>query len=347
MRTRVEKHLPPDRRCFVISPIGSPDSEARRRADKILRHVIKPVCAELGFAARRADELSEPSLITRAVVQELLASDLVIADLTGANPNVYYELAIRHFIGRPVVQLIEAGEHIPFDVSDVNTIKVDHRDLDSVEAAKESLATLIRNGIAVTVHETPITAVLERLGISVQGVSRVAKSLAEQFENLSQQIIEELTSARKERDLLWRTLRSSQEAPPAGVAEPSSNGDFSGLWQSNLGYVRLIQDGNALYGSYEYKLSATWIGEIRGKIVNDRIIFHWRWTDRERLRGLGYWDTAGRGLVGRWYYQTELNRSLNDLERDPGYFDREEIKIGTGEDRTWNLSRADVKIQVV
>lgn len=61
---------------------------------------------------------------------------MVVADLTGKNPNVFYELAIRHALRRPYVQVIQKGERIPFDVAGVRTIEVDHRDVDSVGAAR-------------------------------------------------------------------------------------------------------------------------------------------------------------------------------------------------------------------
>lgn len=86
--------------CFVIAPIGEPGSETRRRSDQILNHVIKPVAKQAGYAAVRADEEGEPGLITHQVIQHLLDDPLVIADLTGRNPNVFYELAIRHAINK-------------------------------------------------------------------------------------------------------------------------------------------------------------------------------------------------------------------------------------------------------
>ncbi|MHC4204732.1 MAG: hypothetical protein ACYSTT_08775, partial [Planctomycetota bacterium] len=147
MKTPSGKIVPDihDKHCFVISPIGPEGSEIRHRADNILRYIIKPICSEMGFTAYRADDMTQPSMITQRVMREIINADLVIADLIGANPNVYYELAVRHFTGKPVIQLIEKGEHIPFDVSDINTILIDHTDLDSVHRAKEKLKAFILN----------------------------------------------------------------------------------------------------------------------------------------------------------------------------------------------------------
>jgi len=84
--------------CFVIAPIGQEESETRNRSDLVLKHIIKPAAEECGYKAVRADEISEPGIITTQVIQRLIDDDLVIADLTERNPNVFYELAIRHAI---------------------------------------------------------------------------------------------------------------------------------------------------------------------------------------------------------------------------------------------------------
>jgi hypothetical protein len=133
------------KKCFVIAPIGEEGSEIRNRSDKVLEHIITPTVEECGYESIRADEISEPGIITSQIIQHLIDDDLVIADLTGRNPNVYYELAIRHVVKKPIVQIIQAGESIPFDVAGTRTIHVDHRDLDSVANCKRELINQIHS----------------------------------------------------------------------------------------------------------------------------------------------------------------------------------------------------------
>ena len=133
------------KKCFVISPIGEEGSEMRERSDKVLEHIIKPPVEECGYECMRADEISEPGIITSQIIQHLIDDDLVVADLTGRNPNLYYELAVRHVVRKPIVQVIQAGESIPFDVAGTRTIHVDHRDLDSVADCKLELVKQIRS----------------------------------------------------------------------------------------------------------------------------------------------------------------------------------------------------------
>lgn len=63
----------------------------------------------------RADRIARPRRITDAIVQAILSSDLVVADLTGENPNVFYELGLAHAAGCDAV-LLTQDRSIPFDV---------------------------------------------------------------------------------------------------------------------------------------------------------------------------------------------------------------------------------------
>ena len=131
--------------CFVIAPIGEPESDIRKRSDRVLKHIIRPAVESCGYKAVRADEIAEPGMITNQIIRHVVDDPLVIADLTGQNPNVFYELAIRHYIGKPLIQIINKVEDIPFDVGSMRTIEVDHQDLDSVEKAKTEIQRQIQS----------------------------------------------------------------------------------------------------------------------------------------------------------------------------------------------------------
>lgn len=107
--------------CFVVSPIGDPGSEERNRADGILDEIIRPAL-EPQYRVERADHDKTPGIVTETIIGNLMEADLVVADLTGNNANVFYELAIRHATGKPVVQVIENGNKLPFDIQAINTV---------------------------------------------------------------------------------------------------------------------------------------------------------------------------------------------------------------------------------
>ncbi|MDR2948835.1 MAG: hypothetical protein LBV71_06470 [Prevotella sp.] len=131
--------------CFVISPIGEEGSETRERSDQILKHIITEPVKQLGYEVIRADKISEPGIITTQIIEYIVSAELVVADLTERNPNVFYELAVRHAVRKPLVQMIRKGDAIPFDVAATRIIQFDLHNLDSVAAAKEEIASQVKS----------------------------------------------------------------------------------------------------------------------------------------------------------------------------------------------------------
>lgn len=133
------------RKCFVVSPIGDVGSEIRKNADQLYQHIIKPVCEKCGFEAQRVDEFNTSESITQDILDALNEFDLVIADLTGHNPNVFFEIGYRTKSQKPIIHLKRKGEAIPFDVSTIRTFEYDLTDLDMVTVTKERLEQVILN----------------------------------------------------------------------------------------------------------------------------------------------------------------------------------------------------------
>ena len=172
--------------CFVIAPIGEEDSKTRKRSDQILKYIVNPAAAECGYKAIRADQISEPGIITSQVIQHIVEDPLVIADLTDRNPNVFYELAIRHALKKPLVQIIKRDETIPFDVAATRTIFVDHQDLDSVEKAKGEIVKQIKSVEKdASQIDTPISVALDLQSLK-QSDNPEQRSLADMVEAISQ-----------------------------------------------------------------------------------------------------------------------------------------------------------------
>lgn len=159
-----------DKICFVIAPIGEEDTSERKRSDEVLKYVISPVAEQQGYRAVRADNISLPGVITTQVIEHLLNDPLVVADLTDSNPNVFYELAVRHATRKPIVQMIEEGQKIPFDVAPNRTIRVNYRNMTSVEACKQELLRQIKS-IEKNPDEvySPISTTIDLLSYRVQG----------------------------------------------------------------------------------------------------------------------------------------------------------------------------------
>jgi len=97
------------RTCFLIAPIGLPGTEVRQRSELVLTHIVRPAAEASGYEVVRADQLSVPGSITGQIVRLILDADIVIADISGLNPNVMYELGIRHAAALPAIQLAAKG----------------------------------------------------------------------------------------------------------------------------------------------------------------------------------------------------------------------------------------------
>lgn len=115
--------------AFYVTPIGAEDSLQRKHSDLFLSTLIEPATEKFGLKVVRADRIEKPGMITRQVIQYLVEARLVIADLSFHNPNVFYELGIRHMVRKPVVQIIQKSDNIPFDVNQLRTIPIDNTDI--------------------------------------------------------------------------------------------------------------------------------------------------------------------------------------------------------------------------
>jgi len=140
--------------CFVIAPIGADGNEDRKHSDMVLEQLIRKALEKgSDWEVIRADEITSPGMISGQVIEYLLHSGLVIADLSFHNPNVFYELAIRHLIGLPTVHLIRKGDKIPFDLKDFRTIEIDTTDKYDLVAKLDTYRAEISNHMRQAVAE--------------------------------------------------------------------------------------------------------------------------------------------------------------------------------------------------
>lgn len=108
--------------CFFVTPIGDDKSQVRRKTDGLINQVLIPTLSELDFEVICSHQMDNSGSITGLIIRSLINSDLVVVNLTGLNPNVMYELAVRHAKRKPVVCIAEYGTILPFDVNDERTI---------------------------------------------------------------------------------------------------------------------------------------------------------------------------------------------------------------------------------
>lgn len=95
--------------CFVLMPF------CKKWSDRIWKKHIKPIVEKYGMICLRADDLYGPNVM-EDVAKGIIESRIIIADITGRNPNVFYELGVSHSIGKDVIILTQKESDIPFDI---------------------------------------------------------------------------------------------------------------------------------------------------------------------------------------------------------------------------------------
>ncbi len=171
------------RKAFFISPIGDASSSERHRSDVVLVHILKPVLVpKYVDEIERADRMADPGEITPAIVNAIVDADLIIADLSDANPNVYYELAIAHAFAKPVIHIIEEGHTPRFDVKDVRAFPYGIA-VDKADAAKIALGEAASIATGRGNHPTLVSRAAE-LRAAATSENPVERQLAEIREQL-------------------------------------------------------------------------------------------------------------------------------------------------------------------
>lgn len=147
--------------CFFIAPIGTDGSEERQHSDLVMGSLLEPALEEFGLDLVRADAIAEPGMITSQVIRYLIQAPLVVADLTFHNPNVFYELALRHAVKRPVVQIIRSSDKIPFDIQPFRTVVLDMTDIYSfvpkIETYRAEVSSQIRSALQQSTSQNPLS----------------------------------------------------------------------------------------------------------------------------------------------------------------------------------------------
>jgi hypothetical protein len=140
---------------FTIQQIGAKESPDRRRADDIFECIIVPAVKEVGLKPYRADLDHTPGAITPKMLSDLLSARAVIADLTGRNPNVFYELGITHSFARPVISLADSAVTLPFDAKDERVIEIGDYSSNGLSARQGQRAvTALSESLKIVLNES-------------------------------------------------------------------------------------------------------------------------------------------------------------------------------------------------
>lgn len=123
-------------KAFVIMPFNE-------EFDSVYQELIKlPLEEKHGFDVGKANDMDSQQNILRTIMAGISDSDVIIADLTTSNPNVFYELGIAHAVGKPVVLLTQSIEDVPFDLQSYNLIQYSTH-ISGFNKAKEDISSRV------------------------------------------------------------------------------------------------------------------------------------------------------------------------------------------------------------
>jgi hypothetical protein len=159
------------KRCFVVMGFGIKTDYATGRMldlNKSYRLLIKPVVESKGMECVRADEIIHSGSIDVHMYNELLKADVVIADLSTANVNAFYELGIRHAL-RPYTTIVVSEDKLsyPFDLNHIKITSYTHLgnaiDFEEVERFRTELGKVLQEVLDKQKPDSPVYTYLDHL----------------------------------------------------------------------------------------------------------------------------------------------------------------------------------------
>lgn len=133
------KVIPPKKKCFVIMPFSSTKNCTEEQWIDIFENTIKPAVDESGFDYECFRASLVIGNIIRDIFDNLYTADVVIADLTDRNANVFYELGVRHALRNATILIAQDFEHIPFDLKTNATLIYDWKTKSGREEFKQKI----------------------------------------------------------------------------------------------------------------------------------------------------------------------------------------------------------------
>jgi hypothetical protein len=227
--------------CFVVMGYGKKTDYLQEKTfdlDKSYKYIIKPAVEAAGYVCIRADEIQHAGNINVPMYEQLFDADLVIADLSTANLNAFFELGVRYALRpRTTIVIAEKGFKIPFDMGQVVVRSYEHLgegiDFGEVERMRMALTTACREVTAAERTDSPVYTFLANL------TPPALRKVAEAAEGAARvQTEEALAAATDEHERA--ALTSPLAALMRGAMEARKAGDFRTA-RAILGGVKAAQ----------------------------------------------------------------------------------------------------------
>jgi hypothetical protein len=318
-------------KCFVIMPFGNRLVDPRRASelDLLYDELIKPAIESVTVPGRpterlichRGDKECAPGEIITHIVENLVLADIAIADLSGRNPNVFYELGVRHAVNDNTILIAQAEEEIPFDLRGQRYI-IYQCDFEGGVRLRNALVRTVEDILkAPRKIDNPVRRYLydqEKDKIEARGTPPgydIVKELLSEIGNLRNDFKGQLNDIR-------RIMNVVTSPPGAPVTQDSSTelNFLEGVWKSSTeGSVICahLVSGRILmpycYGGNSH-LSAH-IYNVR--LIGPNLLARFRWLRYLQTSGYVYFKIeSNTRLVGGWWYSEDVpDEMTRDIAR--------------------------------
>ena len=143
------------KKCFVIMPFGTkkekrPDgTEIEIDFDYVYHELIKVAVESLGIECDRCDEIIDTGSIHAKMFHGIFEADVAVVDVSFLNPNVYYELGVRHALNKHTTLVIRknSNQPPPFNINGLNILGYDIDDDEKLNASRQKISEYVKNGL--------------------------------------------------------------------------------------------------------------------------------------------------------------------------------------------------------
>lgn len=322
-------------KCFVIMPYGNllTDPSQRQELD-VLYQLIKSAVEsirlrgqpDLQISCHRGDKQPRPGEIVAHIVENLVEAEIAIADLSGRNANVFYELGVRHAVNDNTVLLARNEEDVPFDLRGQRLI-IYRLDFEGGVRLRSALVEAIEDIIqAPRKIDNPVRRHIferEKEKIQVRGTPPgydVIKELLAEVANLRKEFAEQLTEVRR----IMHAVTSSETLSRIDNDFHCSLRAFEGVWRispSNSLLVARVIKGE-LVAPYSYGGRTDLTGRYYNfRLIGTNLFARFQWLADPSITGYGFVEIRSvNQLVGGWWYAgdlpCEVDRDITLIHKD-------------------------------
>jgi hypothetical protein len=307
-------------------PFGDPkvNPENARKLELIYSQWLKPTVESIkidnlpneNIICHRADKEVRPGEIITHIIENLITADIVIADLSGKNSNVFYELGVRHSVNNNTILIADSLDDIPFDLRGLRTIIYQYEP-ERMLSLRNSLEQAIKEIFSESDKiDNPV-----RKYLYDQEIDRLLKQKTPPGYDVIKDIISEMSSLKKEFQYHIKQFKhiAEQITLPRrknNINNYKSNHDlkyFEGIWKDQLSSSTIcahIVNGKLLI-PYCWAGSSQLTGHFYGyQFIRDTLFMRFKWFN-STISGFAFLRVESKNkLIGGWWSDEELTSDI-------------------------------------